>query len=59
MIYKIGDFIITKKPHVCGSYEWEVTRIGADVKIKCVKCSREIIMFKTVLDKKIKQVIEK
>lgn len=59
MRYNLGDVIITKKPHVCGSHEWEITRMGADIKIKCIKCSREIIMFKAVLDKKIKIVMEK
>ncbi|MDO9630011.1 MAG: DUF951 domain-containing protein [Acholeplasmataceae bacterium] len=54
MKYNIGDRIITKKKHVCGSDEWEVTRTGAEIKIKCVKCNREIMIFKTELDKKIK-----
>jgi len=54
MKYNIGDHIITKKKHVCGSDEWEVLRTGAEIKIKCVKCSREIMVFKTELDKKVK-----
>ncbi|PKK98778.1 MAG: DUF951 domain-containing protein [Tenericutes bacterium HGW-Tenericutes-2] len=54
MKYNIGDHIITKKKHVCGSDEWEVLRTGAEIKIKCIKCSREIMVFKTELDKKIK-----
>lgn len=54
MKYNIGDHIITKKKHVCGSDEWEVLRIGAEIKIKCIKCNREIMVFKTELDKKIK-----
>ena len=54
MKYSIGDHIITKKKHVCGSDEWEVLRTGAEIKIKCIKCNREIMVFKTELDKKIK-----
>ncbi len=54
MKYNIGDHIITKKKHVCGSDEWEVLRTGAEIKIKCTKCNREIMVFKTELDKKIK-----
>lgn len=54
MKYNIGDHIITKKKHVCGSDEWEVLRTGAEIKIKCIKCNREIMIFKTELDKKIK-----
>jgi hypothetical protein len=54
MKYNIGDHIITKKKHVCGSDEWVVLRTGAEIKIKCIKCNREIMVFKTELDKKIK-----
>lgn len=55
MIYKIDDVIETKKPHVCGNNKWVVTRTGADIKIKCLECNREIMMAKFELDKKIKQ----
>jgi len=54
MMYKIGDLISTKKKHVCGSDQWEVLRLGVEIKLRCVKCNREIMMFKTQLDKKIK-----
>ena len=40
MIYSIGDKVITKKKHPCGSDVWTVIRVGADVKIKCDKCGR-------------------
>jgi hypothetical protein len=57
MKYSIGDHVLTKKKHVCGSNEWEVIRMGIDIKLKCTLCGREIIMFKADLDKKIKIVL--
>ena len=54
MIYKLGDIVETKKPHVCGNNKWSVIRVGADIKLKCVGCEREIMMAKYELDKKIK-----
>ncbi len=57
MKYSIGDHVLTKKKHVCGSNEWEVIRMGIDIKLKCTLCGREIIMFKADLDKKIKTVL--
>lgn len=51
----MGMKIMTKKPHVCGSVNWEVIRTGADIKIKCLGCSREVMFPKYELDKKIKQ----
>ena len=35
MKYSIGDHVLTKKKHVCGSNEWEVMRMGIDIKLKC------------------------
>ena len=35
MDYKVGDIVKTKKPHPCGSNEWEILRVGLDFKLKC------------------------
>lgn len=55
MKYELGMIITTKKPHVCKNDQWEVTRTGADVKIKCLGCNREIMIPKVKLDKIIKK----
>ena len=34
--FYLGDIVQMKKQHPCGSYEWEVLRLGADIKIKCI-----------------------
>ena len=44
MVYSNGDKIISKKTHACGGNEWTVVRTGADVKLKCDKCSRSIFV---------------
>lgn len=56
MWYEINDVITLKKKHVCGSFDWIVLRKGAELKIKCIKCSREIMILKIELDKKVKYV---
>lgn len=40
----IGDKFVSKKPHPCGGNEWEVIGIGADFKLKCMKCGRILIV---------------
>ena len=55
MKYTIDQTITTKKPHVCGNNQWLIIRTGADIKMKCLKCSREVMIPKYELDKKIKQ----
>ena len=57
MNYNLGDIVSMKKVHPCGSYDFEIIRLGADVKIRCVKCSRVIMITRVELNKKIKKVV--
>ena len=41
---EVGDIVVMKKPHPCGGNLWEVVRTGADVKIKCLKCGRVVML---------------
>lgn len=56
--YNLNDIVIMKKQHACGTNEWTITRVGADVKIKCNNCSREIMMDRLEFYKKLKKVIK-
>ena len=47
-----------KKPHPCKTNLWESTRVGVDIKIKCLKCDRSIMMDRVEFDKKLKKVEE-
>lgn len=57
--YDVNDIVEMKKGHPCGSNEWKIIRIGADVKIKCVNCGRIIMMPKMKFDKGLKKVLNK
>ncbi len=54
---KVGDTVMTKKPHPCGANEWLVTRIGADIKLKCTHCGRVIMMPRADFVKKFKKYL--
>ena len=41
--YEVGDIVKLKKPHPCGSSEWEILRVGADFRLKCTGCGHQII----------------
>lgn len=56
--YKLGSIVTMKKDHPCGTNEWEVTRLGADIKIKCIKCGRFIMLPRIDFNKKIKKIIK-
>ncbi|WP_195940981.1 DUF951 domain-containing protein [Romboutsia sp. 1001713B170131_170501_G6] len=56
---KLGDVVEMKKQHPCGNKEFEITRVGMDVKIKCTKCSREIMLDRETFEKRVKKIITK
>ena len=56
MKYEISDIVQTKKKHVCGSDKWEVLRTGAEIKLKCLGCNREIMILKIDLEKRTKHI---
>lgn len=55
--YKLGDIVTMKKAHPCGCNEWKITRVGADIKIKCLNCGRSIMIPRPEFNKKLKKVI--
>lgn len=56
--FQLGQKVIMKKKHPCGSNEWEIVRLGADVKIKCMGCERVVMMSRDSFNKSVKKVIE-
>ncbi|WP_102834399.1 DUF951 domain-containing protein [Clostridioides difficile] len=59
MDLKIGDIVELKKQHACGCKEFEIIRTGMDIKIKCTKCSRLIMLDRENLEKRVKKLIKK
>ena len=57
--YNVGSKVVLKKGHPCGENLWEVIKLGADIRIKCTKCGRIVIIPRIDFNKKIKKVIEK
>ena len=56
--YKLNSIVEMKKPHPCGFNEWEIVRLGADIKIKCNNCKRSIMMPRIEFNKKLKKVLK-
>jgi hypothetical protein len=53
MEIKLGDVVRLKKKHPCGSYEWQVVRLGADIGIKCLKCQRRVLLDRSVFERRV------
>ena len=56
--YKLNDIVIMKKQHPCGTNKWQIVRVGADIKIKCLNCNRTIMLTRIEFNKKIKKVVD-
>ncbi len=54
--YKLDSIVIMKKEHPCGTNRWQITRMGADIKIKCLNCGRTIMLPRIEFNKKLKKV---
>lgn len=55
--YNLNDVVEMKKNHACGANKWQITRMGVDIKIKCLNCSREIMMDRLEFERKLKKII--
>lgn len=50
----IDDIVQLRKPHPCGSTQWRVVRLGADIGLKCLGCGRRVLLPRRTLEKRLK-----
>ncbi|MDR7463799.1 MAG: DUF951 domain-containing protein [Armatimonadota bacterium] len=55
----VGDVVRTRKAHPCGSDQWEIVRLGADVRIRCMGCGRSVLMPRVKLERRIRQFVRR
>lgn len=56
---KLHDNVRMRKPHPCGSYEWTVTRLGADIGLECKGCGRRVMLTRRELARRVKTILPK
>lgn len=56
MDINVGDKLRLKKKHPCGSSEWDVLRVGADFRIKCLGCGHQVMIARRLLEKNIREI---
>ena len=52
----VGDRLTLKKPHPCGSFEWEVLRVGADFRLKRADCAQQIMNPRSQVEKRTRKI---
>ena len=55
--FNLGDIVEMKKQHPCGSNQFEIIRVGADIKIKCTGCGRIIMIARGKFTKEAKKIV--
>jgi hypothetical protein len=56
---QIDDVVRLRKPHPCGSSDWIVVRLGADIGLKCLGCDRRILMPRREVARRLKVIVKK
>lgn len=56
MDIQVGDIVKMKKPHPCGSQEWEILRVGMDFRMKCLGCGHQVMLARKLAEKNIRGV---
>ena len=59
MEIRLDDVVRLKKKHPCGGYEWQVTRLGADIGIKCLQCQRRVMLERSVFERRVKAFVSR
>ena len=57
MQFQLGDRLRLRKQHPCGNFDWEVVRLGADIGLRCEKCGRRVLLPRSEVTRRTKQVL--
>ncbi|MGD9712999.1 MAG: DUF951 domain-containing protein [Thermomicrobiales bacterium] len=57
--FRVGDILRLRKAHPCGSVEWQVYRLGADIGIKCQGCQRRVMLPRRELERRMKVFVSR
>src|SRR3954470_788357 len=55
----LDDVVRLRKPHPCGSFEWTVVRLGADIGLRCHGCNRKVLLPRRELEKRLKTFVSR
>lgn len=55
----LNDIVRLRKPHPCGSFEWRVVRLGADIGLRCQKCSHRVLVPRSTFERRLKGFVSR
>ena len=57
MLLNYGDIVKMRRAHACGNDLWKVVYVGADIKMKCEKCARIVMLDRPTFEKRVKKIV--
>ncbi|MDI3327761.1 MAG: DUF951 domain-containing protein [Alicyclobacillaceae bacterium] len=57
--FQYGDIVEMKKPHPCGANAWTIIRMGMDIRIKCTRCGRSVLLPRSKFERSLKRVLQR
>ncbi len=57
--FRMGDVLQLRKAHPCGGLEWEVTRLGADIGLRCCECGRRLMLERRTLERRLRNFVSR
>ncbi|CCF83082.1 DUF951 domain-containing protein [Nitrolancea hollandica] len=55
----LNDVLRLRKPHPCGSTDWTVVRLGADIGLRCLGCGRRVLLPRRTVEKRLKTFVSR
>ncbi len=59
MDIELGDVVRLRKKHPCGGDEWQVVKLGVDIRVKCLKCQRQVLLERVTFEHRVKALISR
>ena len=57
--FRMADVVRLRKPHPCGGLEWQIVRVGADIRIECLTCRRRVLLPRRELERRLKTFVSR
>ena len=59
LVLFLDDVVRLRKPHPCGSHDWTVVRLGADIGLRCHGCGHKVLLPRRTLEKRLKTFLSR
>jgi len=57
--FHLEDVLRLRRPHPCGGFEWRITRLGADIGLKCQTCGRHVLLDRVTVERRLKSIVSR